>query len=611
MHSGTGANGSFLLSQPDGSDDDRGRDEEATHATLRAIARQHRKPIPRRQQNCDGRVHSVGGGRRRRRASRVRALDGESLPQDRSGRTGRAAPRVHDDGRTGAGGGVAQAPPTATPTACSTPTRRARIGKKVEQAVLVGLSLTVDGKRVVPAFDAPERRPRRQRGRRRARSRSTSSRASRCRRAREHTLRLDDATPEPQLGETEIRVEESPTTRLVTSHRGPPDGGSSEKETRFLFRGPKFSALEDRSITVVFAAPAPPPRAAAAAASGDCHGSSCPALVGRWRSRWWWLKKKRQLAEDERVDDRAAEPLNFGNEALLTALATQSPVGVPANCPVTLALETRPPPRDRDGDVGHARHLELIEAAAHAPLILLHARDDLPLVELIGQARSSPPPDALRAPPDAPLGRRRLRLRAGVVEQIVERVVLALLRRGRGRRFGLRRAGSAFAAGAVSAFASLVPCSFGDPPFDGCFFSCLCRSARPARSALPAAAAAVPRPPAACPPPPAYPPCPALPSVRPPAVPGAHRRHLRLRLAREQQDADDDDAEHRHHADAEDGEHPLRRARRRRRHEDRRRHRREHRRRAETRQLVALATTNPTATTATPPASTPPWRECR
>ena len=62
-----------------------------------------------------------------------------------------------------------------------------------------------------------------------------------------HSVRFDDATPEPQLGETELRVEESPTTRLVASHRGPT---GDEKETRFLFRGPKFSALEDRSITI-------------------------------------------------------------------------------------------------------------------------------------------------------------------------------------------------------------------------------------------------------------------------------------------------------------------------------------------------------------------------
>jgi len=64
-----------------------------------------------------------------------------------------------------------------------------------------------------------------------------------------HTLRFEDATPEPQLGETEIRIDESPTTRLIAAHRG---ATGDERETKFLFRGPKFSALEDRSITIVF-----------------------------------------------------------------------------------------------------------------------------------------------------------------------------------------------------------------------------------------------------------------------------------------------------------------------------------------------------------------------
>jgi hypothetical protein len=76
-----------------------------------------------------------------------------------------------------------------------------------------------------------------------------------------HVLRIDDTTPEPQLGETEIRIDESPTTRLLRAHRGPT---GDERQTRFLFRGPKFSALEDRSITVEMTArPAAPPTATA------------------------------------------------------------------------------------------------------------------------------------------------------------------------------------------------------------------------------------------------------------------------------------------------------------------------------------------------------------
>jgi len=77
-----------------------------------------------------------------------------------------------------------------------------------------------------------------------------------------HTLVLDDDTPLAELGESEIRVEESPATRLVESHRGK---GPGPRENRILFRGPKFSALEDRSITIRFEAGAHP----AAAASTD------------------------------------------------------------------------------------------------------------------------------------------------------------------------------------------------------------------------------------------------------------------------------------------------------------------------------------------------------
>jgi hypothetical protein len=164
------------------------------------------------------------------------------------------------------------------------------IGKKVEQAVLVGLQLTVDGKRVVPAFDAPNVGL--------AGNEVGPSPFSvdlvalvPLTPAREHTLRIDDATPEAQLGETEIRVEESPATRIVTSHRGAPDGASSEKETRFLFRGPKFSALEDRSITVVFAGPAAPAPAPAKPAR-KFPWFVLPALGAAAIVAWWLRKRK-------------------------------------------------------------------------------------------------------------------------------------------------------------------------------------------------------------------------------------------------------------------------------------------------------------------------------
>jgi hypothetical protein len=123
------------------------------------------------------------------------------------------------------------------------------LGERARVAVAAGLLLTVDGTRVAPAFEPPvvglagdgvapsplsvdlvARIP----------FKSGSSR---------HALVVDDAVAEPMLGETEIRVAESPLTTLLSSHRGP---SGDEKETTFKFRGQKFSALEDRSVTVTF-----------------------------------------------------------------------------------------------------------------------------------------------------------------------------------------------------------------------------------------------------------------------------------------------------------------------------------------------------------------------
>src|SRR5213075_851313 len=87
-------------------------------------------------------------------------------------------------------------------------------------------------------------------------------------------------TPEPQLGETEVRLEESPATHLVRAHRGPT---GDEKELRFLFRGPKFSALEDRSITFEFTAAAPSSAAVAHTAA------AAPPSTARRFGRAPWL----------------------------------------------------------------------------------------------------------------------------------------------------------------------------------------------------------------------------------------------------------------------------------------------------------------------------------
>src|SRR5262249_40552727 len=46
--------------------------------------------------------------------------------------------------------------------------------------------------------------------------------------AAEHTVGYDDPTPVPELGETEVRIEEGPTTRLIASHRS---AQGTERET--------------------------------------------------------------------------------------------------------------------------------------------------------------------------------------------------------------------------------------------------------------------------------------------------------------------------------------------------------------------------------------------
>jgi len=145
------------------------------------------------------------------------------------------------------------------------------LGERVRAAATAGLSLAVDGKPVTPVFDAPlvglagaEVAP----------SPFSVDLVARISLAgvAPHTVRFDDNTPEPQLGDTEIRIEESPATRLIASHRG---ATGDDKQAHFLFRGQKFSALEDRSITFSFAAGAHAPQAASA---------SPPTAM-----RWWWI----------------------------------------------------------------------------------------------------------------------------------------------------------------------------------------------------------------------------------------------------------------------------------------------------------------------------------
>ena len=60
-----------------------------------------------------------------------------------------------------------------------------------------------------------------------------------------HLVRLDDATPIEDLGETEIRIDEGPGTRVLAAWQGREDAGHV---LRHVWNGPRFSSLEDRSV---------------------------------------------------------------------------------------------------------------------------------------------------------------------------------------------------------------------------------------------------------------------------------------------------------------------------------------------------------------------------
>ena len=153
------------------------------------------------------------------------------------------------------------------------------VGQRLLGEVRKGLQLTVDGKPAELVFEAPQV------------GFATGGNAVApdpfsidlvarvaCPGAPPHELHLDDATELPALGETETRVEESPQTSLVASYRGRPDENDHEKETRIIFRGPKRTMLEDRSVTVRFTA-----NGAAA------QLSTAAAQTPEGQRRWPWL----------------------------------------------------------------------------------------------------------------------------------------------------------------------------------------------------------------------------------------------------------------------------------------------------------------------------------
>lgn len=61
----------------------------------------------------------------------------------------------------------------------------------------------------------------------------------------EHRVTVDDATQVEELGESEIRIEEGPGARVLAAWQGREDGG---RVLRYVWNGPKRSALEERSV---------------------------------------------------------------------------------------------------------------------------------------------------------------------------------------------------------------------------------------------------------------------------------------------------------------------------------------------------------------------------
>jgi hypothetical protein len=147
------------------------------------------------------------------------------------------------------------------------------LGARLQREVTRALVLTVDGQRVEPRFEEPQVGLAGDAVGPSAFSVDLIARVA-APGPGTHEVRFDDATPLPELGESEIRLEESPATRLVEAHRG---ASGHERETRFVFRGPKATSLEDRSITFRFTGSAPTP--APASASGS-RTTTLALLVG-------------------------------------------------------------------------------------------------------------------------------------------------------------------------------------------------------------------------------------------------------------------------------------------------------------------------------------------
>ena len=220
---------------------------------------------------------------------------------------------LHDDGRSRRRRRRGAAPPTPTPTAARRRRDARASASGSSRRCRPGFTLTVDGKRGRAGVRRAAGRPRRQRGG----AEPVLGRPRRARAAapgRAAHAALDDATPEPQLGETEIRVEESPATRLIASHRGRDGDGAARRRRASCFEGPS----SPRSRTA--RSPSCSGRRAARRrrSRGEPPAASALAVAGAASARRRALARSvvaagaaSALAEDERIDDRLRRALEL------------------------------------------------------------------------------------------------------------------------------------------------------------------------------------------------------------------------------------------------------------------------------------------------------------